>query len=160
ILRRVPLIDPARDSLRPVMVNQQFRTVQALPNGRYLVSGWGDWVVREVDVEGNVVWRSPRKIPCRHPSPLPTGTLLANASTRVVELARGGQVVWEAFSLGGDVRFVAPCLNLVRLGFDAPRPADFDLERSVEHRIKGLRNKSAWVRYSNALMLEKMGEKA
>jgi HEAT repeat protein len=120
-------------------------------------------IMREVERSRETRWPSRRLKPgdVRY---LPTGGILVADETpfngRFLEVGQEGQVVWEAFPLKGDSRLVRPCLNLVRLGFDFPRPAHFDLERSIAYRIKGLNDPEARVRRGHAKMLGHLGTKA
>jgi len=68
-------------------------------------------------------------------------------------------VAWEAVIAGGTWT-ARPCLRLVRLGFDTPRPADLDLDASVEYRITGLKSLDPHVRRWSARSLADMGRKA
>lgn len=76
---------------------------------------------------------------------------------RVVERDARGKVVWETAVYGADAMRL--CLPLVRLGFDAPRPADLDLD-SVPARIAGLASRNLAFRDLCAGALGRMRHKA
>jgi len=63
--------------------------------------------------------------------------------SRVAEEEPSGRLVWELAKAPDDQARL--CLQMVRLGFDAPRPASFDL-RSLRTRVEGLGSKDAGVR--------------
>ena len=133
---------------------------QRLRNGNYVITGWADGAIREIDEAGHVVWTAPRHLRFDDACRLSTGNTLLVNNCRVIEVGRNGQVVWEAFSDGIRIQRVWACLNLVRLGFDTPRPVAIDLDKTVAHRIKGLQSKNAYLRYFSVVELEYMGSKA
>jgi HEAT repeat protein len=134
--------------------------VEVTAGGTYLLAETSDGVVREIDGSGNTVWKS-RPIGARDVTRLNDGTLVVTAGERVVEITRAGEVLWEALVPGeSGARAARPCLPLVRLGFDAPRPANLDLDTSVEYRLAGLKSRNRDVRRWSVRLLERMGRKA
>jgi HEAT repeat protein len=128
-----------------------------LPNGNFLIPDRLTDRLLEVDGTGQVVWRSP--LVARHAAHLRNGNRLLLCGGRVAEVNPAGKVVWEAFTDVGPDK-VRDCLSLVRLGFDAPRPANLDLDASIPYRIKGLTSKDVVVRRGTARQLEELGPKA
>ena len=63
---------------------------------------------------------------------------------RILEMDQEGRVVWETFT-DTPIYRVRSILERVRIGFDKPRPADFNLD-SPAHRIRDLRNADPQVR--------------
>jgi HEAT repeat protein len=143
-----------------IEVSNLLTGVEALANGNYLVANPRDSSVREVDAQGTTVWRSATLGGAYQTRRLPGDTILVADVDRVIELGRGGQVLWETIARKGKIWRAWPSFNLVRLGFDAPRPNGFDLDRDVPYRLKGQRDKEVRVRRANAYLLGKLGTKA
>jgi HEAT repeat protein len=146
-------IDP-RDDVRPI------------PRGQLLVRDSRLVPLRITDTTG----RTLRRIAMPHSvdavAPLHNGNLLVLYKTdtmRVIELDRRGKTVWEALR-PSDWRAwpmdVNVCLPLVRLGFDGPRPTDWDLSTSVPYWLKRLHNKNAYVRATSTRALAELGPAA
>jgi HEAT repeat protein len=99
-------------------------------------------LVMEMDRRGEArnVWRVPgalQAVPLRGGNTLVFSRLIDGT---VLEIDRRGKVVAETWC-SRYVACVRPILGLVRLGFDHPRPPDFDLSTSVSYRLKGLKSK-------------------
>jgi HEAT repeat protein len=150
------------------------RHVGLMPNGGYLVSGSRfDKDQREgvragtcqATCQGIIVreWKFEISGPA---AVLPNGNLLRlgvvpgqRDPTSIQETDAAGRVLWETLS---DARFykIYPCLNLVRVGFDQPRPAGLDVVRSVEYQIKQLRSKKPELQQRAMSLLSAPGVKA
>ncbi|MBI1916373.1 MAG: HEAT repeat domain-containing protein [Planctomycetes bacterium] len=166
---RVDLVETDPEGARvvkQVTVQDTIRETERIKvsNGRtYLLAGsaW-DGVIREIDGSGKTVWKS-RPLYANDVALLNDGTLVVATGKRVVEITRSGGVAWEALVPADDLgwaRAARPCLRLVRLGFDAPRPADLDLDTSVQYRLAGLGSRNPDARRWSARVLERMGTKA
>jgi HEAT repeat protein len=133
--------------------------VEPLPTGNFLFAAGG---VYEVNAAGETVCKS-ADLGAFHAVRLRNGNTLAACSIRLAEVDQQGHVVWEGLNAGYDlqasVSHVRPCLNVVRLGFDAPRPAGLDLD-SIPSRIKRLASKDPNVRIYCARALTVLGRKA
>jgi hypothetical protein len=104
--------------------------LEVMPNGNYLLAGFRDGRVHEVNRAGEVVWQSP---PLKSSQPggaalgaaalhavrLRGGNTLVAGSGRLLEIDAKGRPVWEAPASAIPER-VRPCLGLVRLGFEGP----------------------------------------
>jgi HEAT repeat protein len=153
-VERVPLPHPfpLRDGLRAC----------ALRGGRYLITG--DNRVCEIDGTGKTVWLYSR-LSCGGLIRLRTGgtlvmTPLGRGMWRNAEVDRAGKIVWQAFLDDPGGAFVQTCLDLVRLGFDEPRPRGFDLTESVQWPIHGLKSRNPTVRRASAALLGELGPRA
>src|SRR5262249_1949350 len=106
------------------------------------------------------IWKS-RPLAVSDVAPLKDGTLVVAAGGRVVEITRAdGGIAWEALLPAEAGGWAArPCLRLIRLGFDAPRPTNLDLDASVEYRWAGLTRRNPVVRRWSARVLGGMGTK-
>jgi hypothetical protein len=136
-----------------------FPAVQRLPEGRYLVWGWRDGRGREIDQDGQALWQTPTGRSFAEMRRLRTGNTLFARGAVVEEVSRAGEVVWEAYARSSRTQFARPCLELVRLGFDAPYPRGFSLETSVEYQVETLRHREMRRRYAGAARLEALGPK-
>jgi HEAT repeat protein len=83
---------------------------------------------------------------------------LNGATGRVVELDAGGRVVWEVFSLMQPQR-AHPCLGLLRVGLERPRPDGFSVD-SPYYRTENLKDPDPLVRRRGAVLLGRFQEKA
>lgn len=139
--------------------------VEATPEGGFLLPLPHDRQVLEIDAAGKTVRRHRFLGSPWHAFRLRNGnTLVAGggpAGGVLVELTPNGATVWEVLtdSLNG-LNSVSPCLGLVRLGFDVPRPAGIDLSSSVSYRVQGLKSKDPVVRIRAAKYLVELGPKA
>jgi HEAT repeat protein len=100
-------------------------------NGLWLPSVWARWIPG--------VFRAAN---------LPNGEFLVGGIGRAVELAPDGRPVWSS-SFEDQAQRVRPCLNRLRLGFDAPR-TELDLTANPADWLQGLQSKSATVRRRTA----------
>jgi hypothetical protein len=166
--RRVDLVETDPGGTRRVKqvtlqdAVSRFRRVriEASARGTYFLAGTTDRVVREIDGSGKTMWKSPLRGASDF-AQLKDGTLVVAAGHRVVEITRAGGVTWEALlAAQASAQAARPCLRLVRLGFDAPRPADLDLDASVEYRLAGLKSREPFARWWSARLLGDMGRKA
>lgn len=132
--------------------------MQSLPGGHHLLMSGLDRLVLEVDAAGKTVWQYQSSV--NHAVRLRSGNILisSNQPDRVVEIDRSGKMVGE-IAVTSSPR-LRTCLELVRLGFDAPYPADLDLATSVSYRIRGLSSSDARVRELSAIALGRFGPKA
>jgi HEAT repeat protein len=120
-------------------VESRVRVVELRTDGETL------WEWRNPDVEGAIRLRG-------------GGTVIwCGLPPRMLLVDGGGRVVWEAYP-SRDVRLVAACLPLLRVGFG--RLENLDDLSSMANRIKALTHKDAQVRAGSARALEKMGENA
>jgi HEAT repeat protein len=130
--------------------------VEHLANGNWLVAGTSDEIIRIIDPAGATVWRA-SIFDSMHARQLPSGNILSTSYGRVVELGCDGRVVWEAIHLRDPIWRAWPILNLVRLGFDAPRRPHMHLDISLAYHLKGLRSSNPIVRQHHASFLGRMG---
>ena len=80
---------------------------EVLPNGNILMTSPLNQLTTEVTRDGRVVWRfkQPRIIRAmRYNHVLPNGNVLLVGASKIVEITRAGDVVWELESKGVDVR--------------------------------------------------------
>jgi HEAT repeat protein len=140
--------------------------IELLPNGHWFLV-WANQFL-EVDGSGAEIWQ------CRVSRVLrleASATRLRNGNTVLaggggsasqapvlVEVEPDGRKVWELWA-AGSVRRVRPCLGLVRLGFDGPRPPAVDLDAAA-NRIGRLKDRDPAVRALAARLLEHVGAKA
>jgi HEAT repeat protein len=120
-------------------------------------------LIREFEATGKVVWQYKVKGPAgfmrlRNGNTFGCAIVCNPTVNRFIEVNPAGQLVWEVLTPGG--RPVGVCLGLVRLGFDQPRPAGFDLATSVTHRVHGLASRTAFIRQGSAALLGTLGCKA
>ncbi len=130
--------------------------LESLREGGYLVAARKEAAVLEVGYDGKTRKRWPLKYPPLQAFRLRTGNTLV-LGERVIEIDDGGKVVWEA--IGKTVKRGQPTLNLVRLGFDAPRPVGLDLDTSVAWRLKGVSDKDPLVQRASIQALMDLGAK-
>ncbi len=161
---------------------QEDWSIEALPGGRFLLAGvhHTDGApppnnappgVREIGALGNKVWHyaMPSAFQATR---LRNGNTLVAGDGQVVEILQDGtawmeyggthpkfRVVWETLS-ERRLTGMRVCLNLIRLGFDAPYPEALDLVYSVEHRLHGLRSKEVWERQRSLDFLGKLRGRA
>jgi len=90
-----------------------------------------------------------------HAERLPNGQTLVGGMGRVAEIDGAGRGVWSA-SFEDQAQRVRPCLNRVRLGFDAPR-AEVDLGAEPADWLQGLKSKDAAVRKRSADAIRQFG---
>jgi HEAT repeat protein len=144
--------------------------VEPLPSGHFLIAGQTQktvltndktqrhvYRVSEVDGGGKAVWDY--VIFARHATRVRNGNTLAACCNRLIEIDSTGKLVWEALS-SDQVALVRTITEVVRLGFDSQRPAEFDIASSVAYRLKGLRSKDVLVRRLSAQFLAELGPKA
>jgi hypothetical protein len=122
IRRRVPL--PNKPGLN-------FPAIEPLAGDRSLISYAVDGVAKTVEVNhaGETVWEYAHGM-LSNLTRLPSGNTLALGDECVFELAADGKLVGKVALVQGEekrlgrryVFHVRPCLNLVRLGFDAEAP--------------------------------------
>ena len=149
-------------SLRRIKIQALDKTevhvIDALPNGNYIIDRRNRSFWEEIDHRGKVV----RELPLftytgierlRNGNVLGGGKI--NHTGRIFETSPDGRLLWELLEFG----FPKDLLSLIRLGFDAPRPADLDLG-SIASRIEQLRSKDSLVRRVAATDLRVMGPKA
>ncbi len=134
-------------------------TVEPLPNGNYLLADPTRGRVLEVDRQGNLVWQHAYPQVMLAARLRDGSTIIGSRRGTVFEVDAKGQTVWEVFQEDNNCWF-RPCLALVRLGFDAPRPPGFDLAQDVHRRAKGLESSDVIVRRRFAQSLEDLGHKA
>jgi HEAT repeat protein len=131
--------------------------VEGLPGGGFLVCRG---FVHETNAKGTPVLTL--RFAANHAVRLRNGnTLLSNGTTgsgSLVEIDPDGKVQWEALTGGMPVR-ARVCLGLVRLGFDAPRPAGLDLY-SIPYRIKGLHSNDPERRMRSVVAIGELGADA
>jgi HEAT repeat protein len=146
-----------------------------LPNGNtWILSRRGE--IQEVSPSGEIVssqrmvgpnrkgrievlaagsWLPSPALPLRNGHTLVTEQ--KNFPSPIREVEPGGKVLWEN-PWGSDIQ-KRLILDLVRLGFDVPRPKDFDL-RTVPTRVRELSSKDPEVRWRSALALQQIGPSA
>jgi hypothetical protein len=124
--------------------------LQSLPDGHYVLCGRalaeGDgrgFGLLEFDADGRLLWKEVGSQPILGAKRLPNGHLLLDRGPWQLEIDRAGRRVGEVL-LGGLSR--RTCFGLVRLGFDAPLPADLDLALSPAHRLRVFRQSEKWAR--------------
>jgi HEAT repeat protein len=132
--------------------NSMMNKFAVLPDGRCALADARQNRVVEVDRAGKVT----RSIGVRGAwsvEALRDGHYLVatNRDARVIEIDAAGHTVWEAYTRNRPIR-VRSVLDTVRVGFDKPRPADFDLD-SVASRVRGLKDPDAPTRRRAALFL-------
>jgi hypothetical protein len=79
-----------------------WKDVDALPGGRYLVSGYhnaGDGLLREIDSSGKTLWELKVPSVCGFER-LDDGRFLCSGGGRVVIITRTGQIAWQTTSQG------------------------------------------------------------
>jgi HEAT repeat protein len=134
--------------------------LHTMPGGDLVVTLLNGNKVMQLGPDLEPVW----EVPVQRPSsaePLPNGNLLVSTQhreNRIIELTRDGATVWET-SAHGRIARVRSCLNLVRVGFDHPRPKDFDLD-GVPHRIEMLTRGDLAERKRSADALADLGSAA
>jgi hypothetical protein len=89
-------------------------TLEALPNGHYLIVEQYSPVIREADRTGKVVWQYATR--ASHAIPLPDGNILAVAAGGIAEINRVHHTLWH-LPIKEKIHRIRPCLNLLRLGF-------------------------------------------
>jgi HEAT repeat protein len=119
-------------------------------------------VVVEMDAAGESkrVWRVPGAtgaVRLRNGNMVVVSQL---AGGSIVEMDPHGKVVAETLCNDWGVGCPRPIISLVRVGFDHPRPAGFDLSTSVPWRLKGLRSADALRRCRSARALGDSREQA
>jgi hypothetical protein len=124
--------------------------------GGYLIVEVQKSQMYELDSQGKVVWKYP-KVPVVDALRLRNGNTLASGDGRLLEVTPEGKTVWEAFTDRQAMR-LRRCLELVRVGFEIPRPDDLDLD-TLESRILGLKSKDVKARIQSVKDLEKAGVK-
>jgi HEAT repeat protein len=137
-------------------------TIKELPAGGYLITTPSDRHVEQVDTNGKRVWQASHLIPL-DAAPLRDGNMLILSAvvlgSRLIEVTHDARTLSECFIKGSGTRF-SPVLGLVALGFDQARSADFNLESSIPHRLKGLKSKDPFVRFASTYLLGELGPQA
>jgi HEAT repeat protein len=134
--------------------------IERLPDGNLHVLIPGAERVLHLDLTGQVLLR--REVPelaCT--ALLPNGNVLAGTprgENRLLELTPDGRTVWEGLIEDQPTR-VCPCMPELRLGLDAPRPADFRVD-TVAFRIESLKSRDPRVRGRAASDLGEYGAAA
>jgi HEAT repeat protein len=137
------------------------RQVVVLESGRFLLQPDVRDCRREMNRAGEVV-KPFEFLYLTDAVSLPNGNTVAGWSYdnrgRLYEVDAAGKIVWEVFC-EGKPRLIRPLLNLVRLGFDAPRPrgAEVDL---VASRADFLRRPYSPARATAAEALMELGPRA
>jgi HEAT repeat protein len=142
------LRDGLVDGVRFNMMNK----FAVLPDGRCAVADFRENRVVEVDQTGKVA----RALTVRGAwgvEALRDGHYLVSTMRdgRILEIDPEGRTVWEASVRQRPLR-VRSVLDKVRIGFDKPRPADFDLD-SAASRVRGLKDPDPTTRRRAALFL-------
>lgn len=158
----IPLDDPKQEQ-RPRFQGDRrhITSAQPLRGGTFLVGGWQDHRLREIDREGRVVWLSPQGVTHTDALRLRNGNTLLAQNPRLAEFTPAGKVVWEAFAdADAQRRLMRPCLDLVRLGFDESPPESFDVTTSIDYQLEGLRHRDVRRKLSSVGRLGDLGPKA
>jgi HEAT repeat protein len=134
--------------------------IDTLPDGHYLLTGGPRSAVVKMDGRGRPFWEAAVR-DLAHAVPLRNGNILVSCYRggcrfRLLEVDGQGRTLLEVPT---EVSLrLHPCLPLVQLGFNSPRPADLDLA-SLAWRIRGLGAKDPVVRRMSAEALGDMGKR-
>jgi HEAT repeat protein len=131
---------------------EKLESVAVLPDDRYVLSDETHNRLLEVNATGQTLHSWPvRSAKCVEA--LRNGNYLVSTGflPRVMEMDAGGRTIWEVATAGG-VNRVRVILDKIRIGFDKPLPADFDLD-SVAHRVRDLKDADEKVRFWAAIYL-------
>jgi HEAT repeat protein len=137
--------------------------LEVRPDGGYLLAGL-PWLHRSTvnaawEIGDGKLFPWEVAVPeCRHAVRLRDGNTLIAGGGRLLEVDPEGRLTWEVF-FEDETELVRPCLTLVRLGFDAPRP-EKDLDGSPDFRLKGLKRKESWARRRAVHFLGEAGPRA
>jgi HEAT repeat protein len=145
VIRNAPA---EKDKVRLNMMNK----IAVLADGRCVLPDYRQNRLVEVDAEG----RPGRTIQFRGPwgvEALRNGNYLVTTmrDNRVVEITPDGRSLWEAFTQQRAMRARA-VLDRVRIGFDRPRPADYNID-SLASRLAGLKDADPQTRRRSAIFL-------
>jgi HEAT repeat protein len=140
--------DQPIEGLRLTMMNK----FAVLPDGRCAVADFRQNRLLEVDPAGKVT-RTLNVRGAWSVEALRDGHYLVATfrDARVIEIDPAGHTLWEAYTSQRPLR-VRSVLDKVRIGFDKPRPADFDLD-SVASRVRGLKDPDPVTRRRSAQFL-------
>jgi HEAT repeat protein len=142
------LRDRPVEGLRASMMNK----FAVLPDGRCAVADFRQNRVLELDATGKVT-RTLNVRGAWSVEALRDGHYVVSTfrDARVIEIDQEGHTLWEAYTRQRPLR-VRSVLDKVRIGFDKPRPADFDLD-SVASRVRGLKDPDPATRRRSAQFL-------
>jgi len=147
--------------LKDILDGAQIRHIEPLRADHLLLAH--DKGATEIDASGRTVWKSalPLKRGSVYATRLHNGDTLVHDRTVGVEglfiqETRDGKLVWELLTDGQRAR---ECLSLVRLGFEAPRSADWRVD-SVASRMRQLRHKNPRIRARAVSELVRLGPQA
>jgi HEAT repeat protein len=126
-----------------------------LPDGRCVLADLSRGNLLETDARGAVRWAVRVHDPVSVEALRDDHYLVSTADPyRVLEIDSAGRTSWEVYP-DGIVFRVRSVLGRVRIGFDRPRPPQFNLE-SVGHRLAQLGDRDPEVRCRGALLLGRL----
>jgi HEAT repeat protein len=124
-----------------------------LPDGRRVVADWKGARVFEENTSGDTL-RALRVCAPWSVEALPGGNYLVSTAVlnpRILELDPAGRTLWEV-ETPATVHRVRWVLGRVRIGFDKPRPTDFNLDAPA-YRVRGLQHADPEARRRAAFLL-------